>query len=330
MTDPRQGAVLVLTPASWDPVRGLVESPEDAHCTLLLLGSADLAEQAELRQAVSEAAGSLDGPVIALTSGVAILGDDRARVVLIEADELNLLRDRISSTLLASQGIGDAEDKHPHYVPHLTLNYTGELPEVDLIPPTVTLDRIELWTGTERFAVPFGRQFGRDRGQGDKDGDRPDWEIEGRAQVAALTLVPNDPDPDDPGSIARYLRFCDDHPSSRIFAIKSMHRLGLSHLVEPMHWPEFTERMWTDELGIDWRAATQADVDRMTDLDPDTAAVAAAVSMTGEQFWSAIGRRPLGQAPGPEPEPESLIERTRRVNAERGFTSGRSNRAVAR
>ena len=47
-------------------------------------------------------------------------------------------------------------EQYPHYVPRLTLSYEGQLPGKKL-PRSVRLNRLALWVGDERTAVPLMR-----------------------------------------------------------------------------------------------------------------------------------------------------------------------------
>jgi 2'-5' RNA ligase len=121
------GAAVMLLPAPGDPVNALCE--EDSHVTVVHLGeSADLEDgQAMDIAGVCAIVAGEYGPFDAQVSGVALLGEDQARVLLLESAEIASIRNRLMTAPPVKDAMSTTE-QFPHYVPHLTLSYKGPLP----------------------------------------------------------------------------------------------------------------------------------------------------------------------------------------------------------
>lgn len=132
-------------PSAGDPINDI--SQEDtAHCTLTFFGeAANLAQvlQDDLRDA-AEMATSEIGPFTVKISGVAVLGEDKASVVLLESQELVDLRGWLCAhpAVELAQKMGQ---QFPWWVPHLTINYGEGV--MDDPPETISFDRLGLWLG---------------------------------------------------------------------------------------------------------------------------------------------------------------------------------------
>jgi 2'-5' RNA ligase len=142
------GALFVAIPSAEDPINEI--SQEDiAHCTLTYFGdAADLAQvlQDDLRDAGDLAASEVE-PFTVKVSGVALLGEDKASVLLLESQELVELRKWLNSHPAVDMAVRQAE-QFPWWVPHLTIGYnTGILEDP---PETITFDRLGLWLGESK------------------------------------------------------------------------------------------------------------------------------------------------------------------------------------
>ena len=142
---PNTGALFVAIPSIGDPINDI--SQEDiAHCTLTYFGeAADLPEvlQDELRDAGDLAASEIE-PFTVKVSGVALLGEDKASVLLLESQELVNLR----NWLCAHPAVEMAQksgQQFPTWVPHLTISYSDGIMENP--PESITFDRLGLWLG---------------------------------------------------------------------------------------------------------------------------------------------------------------------------------------
>jgi 2'-5' RNA ligase len=139
------GALFVAIPSAGDAINDI--SQEDvAHCTLTYFGEVtDLPSmlQDDLRQAASIAADEIE-PFTVKVSGVALLGTDKASVVLLESSELVSLRDWLCAHPAVEMAQKSGQ-QFPTWVPHLTISYdTGILEDP---PETITFDRLGLWLG---------------------------------------------------------------------------------------------------------------------------------------------------------------------------------------
>jgi 2'-5' RNA ligase len=142
---PDTGALFVAIPSAEDPINTISEE-DVAHCTLTYFGEAETLPPGalnDLRDAaitVAEEVGSFTANV----SGVALLGADKASVVLLESQELV----ELYHWLCAHPAVEMAQkngQQFPTWVPHLTIGYdTGILEDP---PEQITFDRLGLWLG---------------------------------------------------------------------------------------------------------------------------------------------------------------------------------------
>jgi len=148
-------AVIVAVPAADDPVHAVVA--EDAHVTLFFLGeAAELpdADIEEIRDSLELLANQLH-TFPAKISGTAELGEDAAKVLLIESAPLTKIRELIETIPAVSTALALTADKQfPNWIPHLTLTYENEAPDVSAYQ-SVAISGVELWLGGEKIAYPF-------------------------------------------------------------------------------------------------------------------------------------------------------------------------------
>lgn len=146
--------LIVATPAADDPVNEL--SQEDlAHVTMLYFGDAsalpdDLVTQ--IRSDITDVVGQGD-PFEARVSGVALLGPDKASVLLLESEELTGIRQVLCESNAVREAYMMADRQFPVWVPHLTITYGG--PIVESPPLTVMIDALALWLGEDRVSYPL-------------------------------------------------------------------------------------------------------------------------------------------------------------------------------
>lgn len=120
--------------------------PEELHVTLGFYGETAELDPEVLRLLevfVANHALQTDATV----AGRAMIGfdDPQAVVLLLESPALAEAR----ATL---EKVAKPDMTHPHFTPHMTLGYGIDLPQEH--PDSVTLDRMELWKGDDRFAGP--------------------------------------------------------------------------------------------------------------------------------------------------------------------------------
>lgn len=146
------GALIVALPDVEDPYTSKLESP---HVTMLWFGDAALLPT-DLLPAISDHCATVARefePMDAQVSGVALLGQDKASVLLLESSELVALRAELASHAAVQQAWEMAE-QHPWMVYHLT---TGEGPELPKDPPaTVRIGSLGLWVGDQRSSFSLG------------------------------------------------------------------------------------------------------------------------------------------------------------------------------
>jgi 2'-5' RNA ligase len=140
-------AIIAAVPAENDPVHQVVA--EDAHVTLQFLGeAADLSDDqvTEIKQTL-EMLASVVYPFDADISGTAELGPDKAQVLIVQSELLTKIREMLGMTGAVSTAVANSK-QFPNWIPHLTLAYEGEMPDVDAFT-TVTFGSLELWLAEE-------------------------------------------------------------------------------------------------------------------------------------------------------------------------------------
>lgn len=221
---PPTGALIVATPSAGDPVNALSEE-DQAHVTLLWFGERDeldgAAERA-IRQHVQAVV--LDrGEFTAKVSGAAVLGDDKAGVLLVESIALMELRADLFDNEYVQQA-WLAADQFPAFVPHLTLTYDAGIPAGDL-PETIHFDGVGLWLAGQH--EPYALRRSADVS------DDPNWRTEyDRGDELAGSIIPPVLTADD---LPLCVQFAQEHPAARWYAEKRAAALGLRQLL-PTQW----------------------------------------------------------------------------------------------
>lgn len=150
--DPK-AAVVVLRPRVEDPVTAIA-SGVHPHCTLLYLGDGTV-DLGPLKAIVESLAASIGHPMTDKVSGRAVLGPDKADVLLLDASGSGEIR----SALLAEDGVLELmgmQEQFPAWIPHLTLGYPEAPAEDAEMPADITYDLISVWRGNEIYDYPLG------------------------------------------------------------------------------------------------------------------------------------------------------------------------------
>jgi hypothetical protein len=155
---------------------------------------------------------SLFDPFTAAVSGQAILGPDKASVLLLESPELVEIRQALCGYEAVKAGYLLADKQFPWWVIHLTCGYTGELP-VDP-PGEIAIDGLGIWVAEEKQRVPLG---------GEAAEDDP---------FLASVLVPPVLCLDD---LAPAVQYADTHPAARWYMQRRAVALGAAELI-PAQW----------------------------------------------------------------------------------------------
>lgn len=174
----RTGVVIVALPAATDSV--VAASSEDiAHMTLVWLGDAsDLpatnVDIDGLKENLGAWANTIDGPITEGVAGSAMLGADKASVVLVDASAFSQIRDGMVNEFAEgpSQDGVDLEvgadeqapiakvhsqtEQFPVWTPHVTLGYPETPPLAEYTGTEITFDRLALWVGDDRTEFPLG------------------------------------------------------------------------------------------------------------------------------------------------------------------------------
>lgn len=148
--------VLVALPAATDPISA-ASSEDQAHMTLLFFGETVDVDAKALEVAIAEFVDSGEvGVITDKVSGYAMLGDDKADVVLFDAKNLAALR----SGLMQQDTIEmahSAVEQFPTWIPHVTLGYPETPATSAYTGESVTFDRIALWYGSNRTEWKLGK-----------------------------------------------------------------------------------------------------------------------------------------------------------------------------
>lgn len=148
--------VIVALPAAEDPVSAASSEADGAHCTLLYLGEATALDEAALKAAVQDFITS--GQVTPFTdtvSGSAVLGKDKADVVLLDGTHLTEIRNGLLEQNTLVQAYQSVE-QFPNFIPHVTLGYPETPRTADFTGEAVTFDRLAVWFGESRTEFTLG------------------------------------------------------------------------------------------------------------------------------------------------------------------------------
>lgn len=188
--------VVVALPHADDPVHGMGD--EQKHVTLAYMGDFQ-GDPAAVHKAAQDAAAQVGPSFPARVSGPAQLGPDKANVLLMEAPEIQTMRDSLTANpdVAAALQTGDA---HPHFVPHMTMDY-AEMPSGADGVESVNFDRVAVWAGGQQTEYPMGTEAGEPaEDPAEESTETPDEEVaEDAAEVppVAAPVAANEPLPDD-------------------------------------------------------------------------------------------------------------------------------------
>jgi len=143
----------VATPAADDPFHQLSEE-DSAHITMTYFGEAeDLPDDLvdELHAVLAQVSQTV-GPFSADVAGTAIIGPDKAAVVLVESFELVELRNAMLALPAVQEAQSLAERQFPWGLPHETVSYTGKEFEP---PESIQIDAVGFWNAGEKESVPL-------------------------------------------------------------------------------------------------------------------------------------------------------------------------------
>lgn len=157
----RPTVVVVALPAADDPIHAASSEQPSAHMTLVFLGDVDADAGTVgidvLAAAVEEWAGRIDGPITEGVAGSAVLGPDKAQVVLVDASAFVDIRNGMAAA--DSGPIGDVAGhvtQYPVWTPHVTLGYPDAPPLAEYAGESITFDRLALWAGDDYREFPLG------------------------------------------------------------------------------------------------------------------------------------------------------------------------------
>lgn len=198
-------------PSAGDPINDI--SQEDiAHCTLTYLGEAAAIPpvlQDGLRDAASMAASEIE-PFTVKVSGVALLGADKASVLLLESKALVELYHWLRGHPDVDMAMRGTE-QFPWWCPHLTIRYEGGVLEDP--PETISFDRLGLWLGETKEMYDLHGQ--------------PSTPV----TVAALSI----PTISCREDLLMGIRYGNQVPSAQWYVTKRAHALGAAAYI-PTHW----------------------------------------------------------------------------------------------
>src|SRR4051812_12407743 len=88
-------------------------------------------------------------------SGTAELGPDKAQVLIVQSALLTKIRETLGLSEAVSTAVASVE-QFPNWIPHLTLAYEGEMPDVAQYEQ-VTIGSLELWLADEHRVYPLAQ-----------------------------------------------------------------------------------------------------------------------------------------------------------------------------
>lgn len=145
---PDTGALFVAIPEDSDI------APE-AHVTLTYFGEAEgLSREmiVDLELEIGRIAARF-APFTADVSGTAVLGSDKASVLLLESFSLVEVRDYLRESDCVMEAELNAERRFPTWIPHLTVTYDGPPPENP--PEQIRFDSLGFWLAGQKNSYPL-------------------------------------------------------------------------------------------------------------------------------------------------------------------------------
>lgn len=148
--------VLVALPAQADPISAISSEEDGAHATLLFFGDTENVDGEALKAALQEFVEQGEvTPITDAVNGTAILGADKAQVVLLDAKNLIHIREGLAAMPVFADAI-NAVKQFPTWIPHVTIGYPDTPSNKGEIPETITFDRLALWNGDDKTEYPLG------------------------------------------------------------------------------------------------------------------------------------------------------------------------------
>lgn len=146
------GALIVARPALDDPYTSKLEDP---HVTLLWFGDSSVLPVALLTAIGDHCAMVAQEfePMDVKVSGVGIIGPDKASVLLLESMELVALRQHLSDHAAVQQA-WDMAEQFPWWIPHATVDYSGNLPADP--PESIRIDSLGFWVADQQSTFLLG------------------------------------------------------------------------------------------------------------------------------------------------------------------------------
>lgn len=145
-------AVVVLRPRMEDPIMGIA-SGVHPHCTLLYLGDATV-DLEPLKAVVEALAKSLGHPMTDKVSGRAVLGPEKADVLLLDASGSSEVRQALLNEPAVME-LNAMQEQFPAWIPHLTIGYPENPAEEGEMPADITYDLLSIWRGNETYDYPL-------------------------------------------------------------------------------------------------------------------------------------------------------------------------------
>lgn len=156
-------------PAFDDAVHAV--GPEEKHVTMLYFG--DVTDQDDVDEVVAAVGGVAGADDVAPHTydlkGVEQLGDEGAQVWMIDPGDgtgpISVSRKRLLEDNETIARLYAAVDQYPQYTPHVTIGYQGNEDEPELTDEAledarsinqVTVDRLAVWHGDDRYEFPLG------------------------------------------------------------------------------------------------------------------------------------------------------------------------------
>ena len=112
------------------------------------------AEVERLKAEVEAYAGLVGHIITDKVSGRAVLGEDKADVLLMDAKGSSIVREGLAQSVTVQDMLA-MQEQFPTWIPHVTLGYPDAPSSGDELPEDITFDRLAVWRGNEQYEFPL-------------------------------------------------------------------------------------------------------------------------------------------------------------------------------
>jgi 2'-5' RNA ligase len=144
--------VVVALPREDSEVHSIGDEPK--HVTLAYMGEG-VEDVAAIHEVVAALAEKVGMEFSAAVGGRGTLGPDSANVWFVESEMFEAIRGLLQEDERTGEPLRAAQT-HPHFVPHMTIDYGEDAPPEATDVSEITFDRLAVWHGSEQTEYPLG------------------------------------------------------------------------------------------------------------------------------------------------------------------------------